>query len=256
VDSDIRTSGSARARGRGPIAPQARARLSPPTCSRSPSRPPLHHRHDATAGNPDASRSFAGCDSGGHARHGTRARGDPLGSADRRPVALGTAPPAHRNPRSRSGRDHSSCRSTPEPGSARTRTAAPMHPTARLHPHMDDVRKEWNSAPAYVLGTVWGTTSIRTWRFRSASCLPIRQLITTPLCGSMRCRDPTARKRLWICGQRKRVAHIPQAASNSRQLQCDDWRKAAPTCGCTQPAIRAPPAATAAQTIAPSLRGF
>jgi hypothetical protein len=44
-------------------------------------------------------------------------------------------------------------------------------------------------------------------------------------------------ERLWICGQRKRVAHIPTAGSNSRQLQFDDLTKAAFTRGFPHPSV-------------------
>jgi hypothetical protein len=53
----------------------------------------------------------------------------------------------------------------------------------------------------------------RTWRFRSAPCLPSGRLSSAPLCA--RHRPATLRSRprrkgcLWICGQRKSVAHMP-----------------------------------------------
>jgi hypothetical protein len=238
ADSDTHTSGSARARGRDlGIAPQRHAPTPQPTCSWSPPCPPTHHHPAAAVGNPDASRSFAGRDSGRHARHGARARGGSSGSADQRHVALGAGPPGHRSPRSRSGRDRSSCRSAPEPGSARTRTAAPVLPTACVRPRMDGVRDEWNSTPACVLGTVWGTASIRTWRFRSAPCLPIRQW--SPRHCAARCAPRSA------CGARRPVdmwttqepcPHTPRP-SNSSKIQFDDLTKAVFTRGIPAPKL-------------------
>src|SRR6516162_8823417 len=80
------------------------------------------------------------------------------------------------------------------------RTAGPALAPTQARPHMDDVRNAWNNAPACVLGTVWGTASIRTWRFRSAPCLPIRQVITVPLCARYTPSCRRARARLWVCG--------------------------------------------------------
>jgi hypothetical protein len=54
-----------------------------------------------------------------------------------------------------------------------------------------------------------------TWRFRSAPCLPIGRFVTAPVC--VRCTPScrTARARLWICGQRKSVAHRPTGATTT-----------------------------------------
>ena len=78
--------------------------------------------------------------------------------------------------------------------------------------------------PHACLGTVWGTASIRTWRFRSAPCLPIRQFVTAPLCA--RCTPSCRRTRacLWTCGQRKSVAHMPTGATTNNQNQFDCFR--------------------------------
>jgi len=56
-----------------------------------------------------------------------------------------------------------------------------------------------------------------TWRFRSAPCLPIK-VVTAPVC--VRCTPScrTARARLWICGQRKSVAHIPTAQQSTTNI--------------------------------------
>ena len=48
---------------------------------------------------------------------------------------------------------------------------------------MDDDRNAWNNAPACVLGTVCGARRrFGTWRFRSAPCLPIWQVVNAQLC--------------------------------------------------------------------------
>ena len=128
------------------------------------------------AGNPDASRSFAGRASDAPEPRGLADRDGSSGSADRPRAGRDIAPPVHIRRRNRSGRGRSSCRSAPERGNAHTRTAGLALPPAQARPHMDGVGNAWNNAPACVLGTVWGTASIRTWRFRSAPCLPIGRL--------------------------------------------------------------------------------
>ena len=78
--------------------------------------------------------------------------------------------------------------------------------------------------PACVLGTVRGTASIRTWRFRSTPCLSCRSgRLSSRHCALDRRRNAAIvrapRAALWICGQRKGVAHIPTSpASNSQRL--------------------------------------
>jgi hypothetical protein len=60
----------------------------------------------------------------------------------------------------------------------------------------------------------------RTWRFRSAPCPPIRQVVIAPLCPHTprnTAAAPAAHGGLWICGQRKGVAHIPTGHSNNSQ---------------------------------------
>jgi hypothetical protein len=165
-----------------------------------PPRPPTQHHPPAVAGNPDASRCFAGRASDAPVPRGPADRDGSSGSADRQRAGRDIAPPAHSRRHSRSGHGRSSCRSAPERGNAYTRTAGPALAPAQARPHMDDVRNAWNNAPACVLGTVWGTASIRTWRFRSAPCLPIRQVITAPLCARHTPSCRRARARLWVCG--------------------------------------------------------
>ena len=64
----------------------------------------------------------------------------------------------------------------------------------------------------------------RAWQFRSAPCLPIGRL-SSRHCALDTRRNAAivhlARGGLWICGQRKGVAHIPTGAANDSQHQVD-----------------------------------
>jgi hypothetical protein len=71
---------------------------------------------------------------------------------------------------------------------------------------MDDDRNAWNNAPACVLGTVWGTASIRTWRFRSAPCLPIWQVVNAQLCARS---TPAHLRRTPTCGYVDNASALP-----------------------------------------------
>ena len=137
------------------------------------------------------------------------------------------------------------------------RTAGPALAPTQARPHMDDVRNAWNNAPACVLGTVWGTASIRTWRFRSAPCLPIRQVVTAPLCARYTPSCRRARARLWVCGQRKSVVHIPTGATTNNQHQFDYFGIAGLRPSPSHPGERQSRQPSHITTIAPpSLRGF
>jgi hypothetical protein len=57
----------------------------------------------------------------------------------------------------------------------------------------------------------------RAWQFRSTPCLPIGRLSSRHCALDTRRRaanERAAQEGLWICGQRKRVAHIPTGAAN------------------------------------------
>jgi hypothetical protein len=132
--------------------------------------------HRAVAGvNPDASRSCGARGSGGRARHGRSAHGGWPGSVRRRRAgdAAGRAGRSHR--RSRSGRGRTCCRSAPDRGTPRRRTAAPSRiRAARSCQPLVDVRHDCRDiGPACVPSTVWGTASSVTAKFRSAPCLPL-----------------------------------------------------------------------------------
>jgi hypothetical protein len=64
----------------------------------------------------------------------------------------------------------------------------------------------------------------RAWQFRSAPCLPIGRLSSRHCALDTRRSAVTQRATqagLWICGQRKGVAHIPTGAANDSQHQVD-----------------------------------
>jgi len=153
------TSGSARTHpGRG-MARQRRSKAPQAERLQRPSRPSAHQHPEAAMGNPDASRSFAAHASDRSAPHGPADRAGLPDSVDRPPAGLVAALPARSRRHSKSGRGRNSCRSAPGPGSAHTGTAGPSLPPNRPRQSMDGVRRGWNTAPACVLGTVWGTAS-------------------------------------------------------------------------------------------------
>jgi hypothetical protein len=75
---------------------------------------------------------------------------------------------------------------------------------------MDALDNDWNTAPAYVLSTVWGTASIRDLAVEvgAVPASPIQQVLTAGRTGSA-AAILLARASLWICGQHKNVAHKP-----------------------------------------------
>jgi hypothetical protein len=197
---------------------------------RSPPRSPSPNHPRDVAGNPDASRCFVGRDSDRPARHGSPGRGGWPGSAAQ-PRAERRAAPSVRNlVRSKSGRDHSGCRPEPELGSARTEKIGPSSPPSAAA-HMDAFGNDWNTAPACVLSTVWGTASIRDLAVEvgAVPASPIRQILTARRAG---CAGPqsSARVSLWICGQGKSLAHKPTGptadADNLNDLEISGVRTA------------------------------
>ena len=196
-------------------------------CLQSPPRSPSPNHPRDVAGNPDASRCFVGHDSDRPAPHGSPDRGGWPGSAARPRAGHRAAPSVHSLVRSKSGRDHSGCRREPELGSARTETAGQSSPRATAH--MDAIGNDWNTAPACVLSTVWGTASIRDLAVEvgAVPASPIRQVLTSRQAG---CAWPqsSARASLWICGQHKSVAHKPTgttaATENLNNLEISSVR--------------------------------
>lgn len=193
-------------------------------CLQSPPRSPSPNHPRDVAGNPDASRSFVGRDSDRPAPHGSPDRGGSPDSAGWPRAGRRAAPSVHSLARSKSGRDRSGCRPAPEPCSARTETAGQQPP-----PHMDAFGNDWNTAPACVLSTVWGTASVRDLAVEvgAVPASPIRQVLTPRRAG---CGGPqsSAPASLWVCGQHKSVAHKPTgptaAADNLNDLEISSVR--------------------------------
>src|SRR5260221_3124952 len=94
---------------------------------------------------------------------------------------------------------------------------------------MDAIGNDWNTAPACVLSTVWGTASIRDLAVEvgAVPASPIRQVLTWREAGGA-CRQSSARASLWICGQHKSVAHKPTgttaATENLNNLEISSVR--------------------------------
>ena len=162
-----------------------------------------------------ASRSFAGRDNDWPARHGSGGHDGSPDSVGRQRAEPRAAPSAHSLVHNKFGHDRSGCRPALERGTARTETAGPSLFPVRVA--MDDIRREWNTAPAFVPSTVWGTAPNCDWLLRSAPCRP-RQIRALLIACSPAFRsgcNSCARRGLWICGQRKSVAHIPTGAKTA-----------------------------------------
>jgi len=182
-------------------------------CLRSPPCSPSPNHPSDVAGNPDASRCFVGRDSDRLAPHGSPDRAGWPGSAARPRAGRRAAPSVHSLVRSKSGRGHSGCRRKPELGSARTETAGQSPPPA----HVDAIGNDWNTAPACVLSTVWGTASVRDLAVEvgAVPASPIRQVLTSHQ-ASCAGRNLPARVSLWICGQREEALPTsPQAPTTA-----------------------------------------
>ena len=197
-------------------------------CLRSPPRSPSPNHPRDVAGNPDASRCFVGRDSDRPAPHGSPDRGGWPGSAARPRAGRRAEPSVHSLVRSKSGHGRSGCRPAPEFGSARTETVGQSSPP-RATAHMDAFGNDWNTAPACVLSTVWGTASIRDLAVEvgAVPASPIRQVLTARRAGRAGPKS-SAPASLWICGQHKSVAHNPTgptaAADNLNDLEISSVR--------------------------------
>jgi hypothetical protein len=156
--------------------PAGSLRRSHPPASQAPAD------HPPAAGvNPDASLFYRAPGSGLVERRGGVAPMDHFGSAVR-PTGPPGAEPAARNPRrNRLGRGRSSYRSRPACGSPRRGTAAPTPPRhATPTRRMDERHDCQDIGSAYVPGTVWGTASSLTAKFRSRrrACLSTEPNLT------------------------------------------------------------------------------
>jgi hypothetical protein len=131
--------------------------------------------------NPDASLFCRAPGSGLVARHGGVAPADPSGNVVRHTEASSAGLAGRSLRHNKSGRDRSSCRSQPAAGSARRGTAALTLPRHGTPTRLVDERHDCQDiGPAYVPGTVWGTASSLTAKFRSAPCLPLDTRKPTP----------------------------------------------------------------------------
>jgi len=99
----------------------------------------------------------------------------------------------------------------------------------------------------------------RAWQFRSAPCLPIGRLSSRHCALDTRrsaVTERAAQAGLWICGQRKGVAHIPTGAANDSQHQVDCFEGGtAHTLPVTAGDYQPNRSGHLARATAPSLRG-
>ena len=192
-----------------------------PVCSRPRPHPAAQHHPEAQVVNPDASRSFVVRDGGQIALHASAARESSPDSVGRPPAGHRTVPLVHRCRRSKSDHGRSGCRSAPEPGNERIKTAAAARSPTAVVPDVDVTGNEWNNAPAYVpQHGVGARRRYETWQLRSAPCLSqsTQQVVTTTVCARHAEIARTTRDGLWICGQRKRVAHKPTGQKQQQQV--------------------------------------
>jgi hypothetical protein len=163
--------------------------------------------------NPDASLFYRAPGSGLVERRGGVAPMDHFGSAVRHTGPPG-AEPAARNPRhNRFGRGRSSYRSRPACGSPRRGTAAPTPPRHATPIRRVDERHDCQDiGSAYVPGTVWGTASSLTAKFRSRrrACLSKSQILPTTAVVSA-CGHPCRRALATAPG-----AHVPRQTISFR----------------------------------------
>jgi len=225
ADNDVRTNGSMSEVRPGPG--RARQWLALPSLTDGPRPPPhrLTQDHPEAAVNPDASHSFAGRASARSASRGSRDHESLPGSAGRPHAARRVGPPAHSRRHSKSARGRSSYRSAPASGSARTGTGGQACPRLKPPPWMDGGRNGWNTAPACVLGTVWGTASNpRLGRLGRRRACPSdrfinRAIVRSAPAGFSNCAR-RVREGLWICGQRKGVAHMTHRPQQKQPSHC------------------------------------
>ena len=226
--SDIRTSGRTSSPSNDPATASLprRGKLTM-ACLRSPPCSPSPNHPRDVAGNPDASRCFVGRDSDRPAPHGSPDRGGWPDSAARPHAGRRAAPSVHSLVSSKSGRGHSGCRQEPELGSARTETAGQSSPPATAH--MDAIGNDWNTAPACVLSTVWGTASVRDLAVEvgAVPASPIRQVLTSRQACCAGRNSPRARKPVDLWTTPRGVAHKPTgptAAADNLNLEISSVR--------------------------------
>ena len=113
--------------------------------------------------NPDASLSFAVRGTHAHVQHVCGDLDDLIGSVGPRRAAHCVETSERILARSRCCHGRSRGRSAPGRGSGRTEKIAQLHqPVGPRHTDVDETRNGWDTAPAYVLGTMWGVAPIGT----------------------------------------------------------------------------------------------
>ena len=217
--SDIRTSGRTSSPSDDPaMASLPRRGKLTVGCLRSPPRSPSPNHPRDVAGNPDASRCFVGRDSDRPAPHGSPDRGGWPGSAARPRAGRRAEPSVHSLVRSKSGHGRSGCRPAPEFGSARTETVGQSSPP-RATARMDAFGNDWNTAPACVLSTVWGTASIRDLAVEvgAVPASPIRQVLTARRAGCAG-RNPPRPQACGFVDNTKVLPTTPQAQQQPQTI--------------------------------------
>ena len=166
-------------RGRSPEAVHPRK----PRRSPSPASPATQNHPTAARVNPDASLYCSAPDNDALARHGRAALGGWSGSAVRRRLACGAALAARSRRRSRLGRGHSSCRSTPGRDNPHKETASPAarHDVRIRYRHVDERRDCQDNVLACVPSTVWGTASRRNSQVGLGAVLALKSAYATNL---------------------------------------------------------------------------
>jgi len=158
-------------------------------------------------GNPDASRSFAAHASDRSAPHGPADRAGLPDSVGRPSAGLVAALPARSRRHSKSGRGRNSCRSAPGRGSATQEQAGRAFRQIGLN-------RAWTASdaggilPRHACSAPCGARRrTRTWRFRSAPCLPFSRWSSAPLCARHRCDCACGRGR--ACGYVDNARALP-----------------------------------------------
>jgi hypothetical protein len=102
---------------------------------------------------------------------------------------------------------------------ARTETAGQSSPP-RATAHMDAIGNDWNTAPACVLSTVWGTASIRDLAVEvgAVPASPIRQVLTSRQTGCAGRNSPRAQACGFVDNAKRRCPQFHRPNSNRRQL--------------------------------------
>ena len=95
--------------------------------------------------------------------------------------ACGAAPAARSRRRNRSGRGHSSCRSTPGRDNPHKETAslAARHDVRTRYRHVDERHDCQDNVPACVPSTVWGTASRRNRQVELGAVLALNSAYAT-----------------------------------------------------------------------------